>query len=230
MKSKKTWKDITLAKAMELMQLEAQMEAMEPIDFMVERIAILEDKDPAEVENQTPKQIFEQNEAYSFLARQPLAKFVPSIKVNGKEYGVAPLDKITLAQMVDIEEYYKVGLEKNLDKIISILVLPVKEKSILGKRTLEDYEYDEERAEELKSLDMEFVWQNILFFCAGVERYMDGFQDFLQKETMKTEKTKLTGSLPNMMTEYNKTLVARPSRTLRERLGLISTKSGAGSE
>ena len=162
---------------------------------MVERIAILEDKDPAEVENQTPKQIFEQNEAYSFLARQPLAKFVPSIKVNGKEYGVAPLDKITLAQMVDIEEYYKAGLEKNLDKIISILVLPVKEKSILGKRTLEDYEYDEERTEELKSLDMEFVWQNILFFCAGVERYMDSFQDFLQKETMKTEKTKLTGSL-----------------------------------
>lgn len=230
MKSKKTWKDITLAKAMELMQLEAQIDSMEPIDFMVERIAILEDKDPSEVENQTPKQIFDQNEQYSFMSRQPMAKHVPSVKVNGKEYGIAPLDKITLAQMVDIEEYYKAGLEKNLDKIISILVLPVKEKSILGKRTLEDYEYDEDRVEELKSLDMDFVWQNILFFCAGVEKYMEGFLDFLQKETMKTEMTTQIASLTNMMLEYNKTLVARPSRTLRERLGLASIKSGAGSE
>lgn len=218
MKAKqKTWKDITLATAMELMRLEKNAEGMEPIDFMVERLAILTDRDPVEIENQEPAKIFETNKEYEFLAKIPLAKYRPWTKVDGKEYGVPPLDKLTLAQMVDIEEYYKGGLEENLDKIVSILVLPVKEKSLLGKKTLAEYEYDEERREELMKLDMEFVWQNILFFWNGVSRYIEGFTDFLEQK--KTETMTQMPSLLSMMAEYNKTL-ERPSRTLKGMLGL----------
>jgi hypothetical protein len=34
---------------------------------------------------------------------------------------------MTLAQMVDIEEYYKAGLMNNVHKILSVLYLPSKE-------------------------------------------------------------------------------------------------------
>ena len=217
MKAKqKSWKDMTLATAKELMRLEKQAESIDPIDFIVERVALLDDRDPAEVENQTPEMIFQQNDAWD-LKKMPAAKFRPFAKIEGKEYGISPLDKITLAQMVDIEEYYKSGLEENIDKIISILVLPVAEKSLLGKRTLEEYQYDDERIEQMNKLDMEFVWQNILFFWTGVETYITSFKDYLaEEETMKTMTTTQMQSLPSMMQKFNQVLRERLSPTRRK--------------
>jgi hypothetical protein len=216
MKAKqKSWKDMTLATAKELMQLEKQAESIDPIDFIIERVALLDNRDPAEVENQTPEKIFQQNDAWS-LSKMPVAKFTPWTKIDGKEYGISPLDKITLAQMVDIEEYYKGGLEQNIDKIISILVLPVADKTILGKRTLEEYQYDDERVEEVRKLDMEFVWQNILFFWTGVETYISSFRDYLA-EVAKTTTTEMQmPNLLNMMREFNQVLTGKQSPTQKE--------------
>lgn len=227
---KKTWKDINLATAMELMSLEQQAPDMEPIDFIVERLAVLLDKDPSEVENQEPDKLFAQNDEWAFLANLPQPKFVQWTKLNGKEYGITPLDKLTLAQMVDIEEYYKSGLEGNIDKIASILVLPVKQGGVLTKKVLEDYEYDEERVEAVRQLDMEFVWQNILFFWTGVDRFTTGFRDYL--EAHRTEwKTRQTSSSHNILRSYTGQLLAeRQSRTLKGMLARLSTRSGAGSE
>lgn len=214
MKAKqKSWKDMTLATAKELMQLEKQAESIDPIDFIIERVALLDNRDPSEVENQIPEIIFQQNDAWD-LNKMPVAKFRPWTKIDGKEYGISPLDKITLAQMVDIEEYYKGGLEQNLDKIISILILPVAEKSILGKRTLEEYQYDEERIEQMNKLDMEFVWQNILFFWTGVETYIQSFKDYLAEVTTKMKTTEMpTLNLLNMMKEFNQVLTGKQSPT-----------------
>jgi hypothetical protein len=213
MKAKqKSWKDMTLATAKELMQLEKQAESIDPIDFIIERVALLDDRDPAEVENQTPEKIFQQNDAWD-LNKMPVAKFRPWTKIDGKEYGISPLDKITLAQMVDIEEYYKGGLEQNLDKIISILVLPVADKSILGKKTLEEYQYDDERVELMNKLDMEFVWQNILFFWTGVETYIQSFKDYLAEAAKTTTMEKQMPNLLNMMKEFNLVLTGKQSPT-----------------
>lgn len=214
MKAKqKSWKDMTLATAKELMLLEKQAESIDPIDFIIERVALLDNRDPSEVENQIPEKIFQQNDAWD-LNKMPVAKFRPWTKIDGKEYGISPLDKITLAQMVDIEEYYKGGLEQNLDKIISILILPVAEKSILGKRTLEEYQYDEERIEQMNKLDMEFVWQNILFFWTGVETYIQSFKDYLAEVTATMKTTEMpTLNLLNMMKEFNQVLTGKQSPT-----------------
>jgi hypothetical protein len=118
--------------------------------------------------------------------------------------------------MVDIEEYYKGGLEQNIDKIISILVLPVANKTILGTRTLEEYQYDDERVEEVRKLDMEFVWQNILFFWTGVETYISSFRDYLA-EVAKTTTTEMQmPNLLNMMREFNQVLTGKQSPTQKE--------------
>lgn len=207
---KKSWKDIKLGTAMELMALEANSEEMEGIDFIIEQLSILQDRDIAEIENQEPSKIFEDFDEWKFLNDLPKGKFIPFVEIDKQEYGMTPANKITLAQMVDIEEYYKNGLEKNIDKIFSILLLPVKEKSLFGKRTLEEYEYDDERAAKMADLDMEFVWSNMVFFWNGVTEYIAAFLDF-SKEAMKT-KTMQTRSLPSIMKDYNSLLAAQLSQ------------------
>ena len=210
MKSKKTWKDITVAKAMELMTLDEN--DMDALDFVIEQLSILEDRDTDEIENQEPAKIFSDIEKWSFMKETPKAKLIPYTKIDGKEYGVTPLDKITLAQMVDIEEHYKNGLEQNLDKIASILVLPVAEKSLFGKRKLAEYEYDEDRVEDMRKLDMEFVWSNMVFFWNGEREYMNDFLDFFKTRMEQTETTTMP-SWKSMTEEYRKMLVERQSQT-----------------
>ena len=209
----KSWKDITLGTAMELMRLERDVADYEPLDYIMEQLSVLQNRDIADIENQEPAKIFSDFEEWKFISNMPKGKFIPWVKIDKQEYGVTPFDKITLAQMVDIEEYYKNGMEDNLDKIISILLLPVSEKTLFGKKTLADYQYDDERVELTHSLDMEFVWSNMVFFWNGVGEYMKGFLDYLQELTKTTKTMKQTESLPSIMTKYNKQLSAQLSQT-----------------
>jgi hypothetical protein len=226
----KSWKDITLATAMEIMELEKNSGEMDKIDFIIERLSILEDRDISEVENQTPEKIFADNEKFSFLRTMPKAKFIERTKIGGKEYAIAPLDKLTLAQMVDIEEFYKGGMEENIDKIISVLLLPVKRKTVLGKIILEDYQYDEQRAEDMRSLDMEFVWSNILFFWTIVQEYMTDFQDYLSMRMEKAKMKKQIVSSPNILMEHRKDMDAKLLRMLKGMPPLTSIENGDGLE
>ncbi len=224
----KSWKDISLAKAMEIMELEKNAGEMDKIDFIIERLAILQDRDVNDVENQTPEKIFADNEKFSFLRTMPKAKFIERTKIDKTEYAIAPLEKLTLAQMVDIEEFYKGGIEENIDKIISVLLLPIKKKTVLGKIILQDYEYDEQRVEDMRSLDMEFVWSNILFFWTIVQEYMTDFQVYLQEqmEIAKTKRQMLNS--PNILMEHRKDMDARLLPMLKGMMPLTSTKSGDG--
>jgi len=229
MKAKqKTWKDITLETAMELMSLEKEQQDMSALDFMIYQLSILEDKDIETIENQEPTKIFSDFEKWSFLKQMPKGRFIPYAKIGDEEFGVTPLDKITLAQMVDIEEYYKKGLEENLDKIASILMLPVIEKTLLGKRTLAEYQYDEERVEKMKSLDMEFVWSNMVFFWNGIEEYMRGLLDY-SRAMMETTTQRQMPSWQSMTRTYNQELIAQLSPTPKGWLARLSARSGAGS-
>jgi hypothetical protein len=174
----KTWKDISLKKAKALMNVKE--EGKEAIDLLIEQIAIIEDKSFSEVENNTPEYIFSKWESYSWVKNLPKAKRVETIKVDGNEYGLTALNELTLAQMVDIEEYYKLGFDDNIENIISILVLPVKSRNLLTRKyELEPYKFDEDRVKIMLELNMEFVWSNILFFWNGVERYTEDLRDYL---------------------------------------------------
>lgn len=172
----KSWKDITLRKAIELEQLGE----MDKLDLIINQYAIINDMTIEEVEKMTPNELLEKSKEYQFILNMPEAKKTEFVKVNGRKYGLVDFSKMSLAQMVDIEEYYNDGVVSNAHKILSVLMLPVKRNIPFMKVQLEDYEADEVRENDILDLDMELVWGNLLFFYLIEMKYMKDLLGYLQ--------------------------------------------------
>lgn len=170
----KGWKDISLKKAAELESLGD----MDQMDLIVHQYAILNDMTIDQVERMTPESLFVEAEKYKFLLKLPEPKETRWVKVNGREYGLTDMSKLTLAQMVDIEEYYNDGLVDNAHKILSVLYLPRKKKWF-GNKEIEEYVPDVQREKDILDLDMETVWGTLLFFWIIEMKYTKGLLDYL---------------------------------------------------
>jgi hypothetical protein len=172
----KSWKDISLRKAIELESLGE----MEKLDLIINQYAILNDMTIDEVEKMTPNELFESSKDYQFILKMPDAKKTDIVKVKGRKYGMVDFSKMTLAQMVDIEEYYNEGVIENAHKILSVIMLPVRRNIPFTKVVLEDYNPDPQREEDFLDLDMEMVWGNLLFFYHIEMKYMKDLLGYLQ--------------------------------------------------
>ena len=87
------------------------------------------------------------------------------IEINEVEYGFHPdLDKITLGEYADIEQFIKNGIETNLPELMAILYRPIKYK----KENIYIIDaYDGEitmRTEEMKQMSAEQVQSALVFF------------------------------------------------------------------
>ena len=87
------------------------------------------------------------------------------IEINGVEYGFHPdLNKITLGEYADIEQFIKNGIDKNLPELMAILYRPVK----LKKNEIYIIDpYDGDimmRTEEMKQMSAEQVQSALVFF------------------------------------------------------------------
>jgi hypothetical protein len=177
----KTWKDITLRKAIKLEKLPE----MDKLELIINQYAILNDISVSDVEDMTPAELLENSKEYEFLLKLPDSKRTDVVKINGRKYGLIDFSKMTLAQMVDIEEYYNSGLVDNAHKILSVIMLPIRFKFPFMKPQLVDYIPDPVREEDFLDLDMELVWGNLLFFYHIEMKYIKGLLDYLQ-ENLKT--------------------------------------------
>jgi hypothetical protein len=165
--------------------------AYDQLDLIIKQMAILLDKTETQIELMEPKELFEFGDKFKFLGELPKPKETKVIKVNGREYGLTELTRIKLAQMIDIEEYYNLGLEKSIAQILSVLYLPIKKRiPLTSKYTLEDYEPDNEREEDMLDVDMETMWGTILFFYRGVTEYSNAMKVYLEQKEME-ERTRL---------------------------------------
>jgi len=179
MKTKqKTWKDVTLEKALKLEDIKS-----EGLDAAIEAQAILHGKTVEEVEAWTPKELMEAIKEWNFIKELPKAKLTKMAKIGSRRYVMMELDALTLAQMVDIEEYYSAGLRENAHRIISAMMLPAKRK-ISWKWPFATWEAGEyspsaERESDMLQLDMELVWGNLLFFSTIANQYTKGLQAYL---------------------------------------------------
>lgn len=185
-KNKKSWKDITLKTAIELIQLSPEND----LDLIVNRLAIIKDVDPFEIEQMSFDEITSEYEQWDFVGTLPEERKDETFKWNGKRYGRINFGKISLAQMVDIEEFYAMGFLENVHNILSIVYLPVKSYNFITKKyTLEPYEFNKEIADTFLDLDFEFVYGNLLFFWKIVSVYTNSLKDYLiqnnQTEMMK---------------------------------------------
>jgi hypothetical protein len=140
----KSWKDITLRMAQKLMDI--RTEGRDAIDIIIDQMAVLYNKTTDEIELMEPKELIAHTDKAQWLNKLPISKLTKVIKVNGREYGITNLERICLAQMIDIEEYYSLGLVDNIEKILSVLYLPIKSRIPLTDRyKLEEYEPSEQR-------------------------------------------------------------------------------------
>ena len=145
-KKEKSWKDISLKMAIELIQLSPEND----LDLIVNRLAILKDQDPADIEKMSFDEISKEYKDWNFVGTLPEQRKDETFKWNGVRYGRVNFAKISLAQMVDIEEFYAMGFLENVHNILSILYLPVKSYNFITKKyTLETYEFNQEVADSL---------------------------------------------------------------------------------
>lgn len=200
----KGWKDITLRKAIDLMNVKT--EERDALDLIIEQVSILTGKTENQVELMSPKELIEMTETMFWMKTLPKAKATKVIKINGREYGLVDLERICLAQMIDIEEYYALGLNEYIEKILSVLYLPIKKRlPLTNKYTLEEYEPSAEREEDMLDCDMETMWGTALFFYRGVREYSLAMMAYLEgvkkKRTIELEVMRLQ----KMMQEEGRT-------------------------
>jgi len=190
----KNWKDITLRQAQELIALDPKNYGKEEyLAYEVDQLAIILDKDPVQIENtMSVQEILDTLKEWSFLGELPKedqAKRVATFKKDGRRYGLVDFSKLTLAQMVDIEEYVNLGLIPNIHNIMSVLYLPTKTWNPFTKRyTLKEYEPDPERGNIFLDMDMDFVYGNLIFFYLIVMSYTKHMQDSLMERTQEEMK------------------------------------------
>jgi hypothetical protein len=193
----KTWKDITLRQAQELITIKPS-DFTEDLAYEVEVLSILLDKDPVEIESTwSAKQVIETLAEWNFINELPKqqAKLITTFKKDGVRYGLCKFDELSLGQMVDIEEYVNMGLLENIHNIMATLYLPVNGYNIFTKKyTLKPYDSDPDRSEMFLDMDMDFVYGNLLFFYRIVLIYTKNMRDSLvemSQEMMMKMKTDL---------------------------------------
>ena len=106
------------------------------------------------------------------------------IEVNGIEYGFHPdLDAITLGEYADIETYIKIGIDKRLPELMSVLYRPIKEKNENGVYIINAYDGDiRMRAEEMKKMSAEQVQAALFFFYNFGKVLSEITQSFLMEK------------------------------------------------
>ena len=111
------------------------------------------------------------------------------IEINDVEYGFHPdLNKITLGEYADVEQFIKNGIETNLPELMAILYRPIKYK----KENIYIIDaYDGEitmRTEEMKQMTAEQV-QSALFFFYNFAKVLSGILPSYLMERLKETKT-----------------------------------------
>jgi len=114
------------------------------------------------------------------------------IEFEGVEYGLmSNLTSLNFGGWVDLEFLTTDGVEKNMNKIMSLMYRPIKEKTKKG-FILTDYDHNEmeERAELFEDLPVEYFWGLSSFFFNLVKAYIENMKDSL--EYRKTKEKALT--------------------------------------
>jgi hypothetical protein len=208
-RSRYDWSDIQLY---QIQEIDTLPDYDSKLDMMIEQLSILIDTDPYEVKKLPVEEMVKEFKKWEFINETPEPKAHEKIKVNGVKYKLVDFDNMSLAQLVDIEEYVSDGIIKNAHKILSVLYLPYK--NILSNE-LKNYEPNKELEEGLKSLTLDILYPTLVFFYHIVQVYLEGSQQSLE---MRMDKM-----APMMTKEERKQL-----GTLRQKLRIELEKSGIG--
>tara|TARA_R100000655_G_scaffold101780_1_gene147205 strand:- start:186 stop:788 length:603 start_codon:yes stop_codon:yes gene_type:complete len=159
----KKWSDVTLEKWIKLIEYEKGSKVKQAQETITQLSNI-------------PKQLINElgiNDVALIMSRitelqnKSNTKLVRTITVNGTDYGFHPnLDDITLGEYADLEQFIKLGVEKNMPEIMAILYRPIVERKNKV-YTIEAYDGNISiRAEQFKKMSAEQVQASLVFFWA----------------------------------------------------------------
>jgi len=189
-KSKKNWSDITLG---QIQEIDSLPKYDDEIDLIINYLSVIWNKDASYIENLPVTTIINGFEEWAFINDKPTSASTPIIKLKGKKYGAIELSTMTLAQMVDIEEYISEGLMLNLHKIFSVIYLPIKSfNPITKKYTTVEYQPSVERQDVFLGGTMDILYPQMLFFWSIVKIYLEDLQSSskMKMRTIHTEMVK----------------------------------------
>jgi hypothetical protein len=211
----KSWADIKLYQLQEINELP---EFDEEIDYVIEKLAILLNTDPSNIEQMPINELMEEFGKWNFLNKEPKEKSTPTITINGNKYGMIELSKISMAQLVDIEEYINDGLMKNIHKLFSVIYLPIKNKKFFSKSgyELEKYEPSIERQEDFKVGTLDILYPQMLFFYHIVKVYLTGSLTYSAQNLMKMMEKFEMEMKTKLLTESEEVLLTQKLKILKE--------------
>ena len=158
----KSWNDVTLESWLKLMTFDTDINAEDAAKTLQE----LSDIPKKLIKELSISDVAVMLNWIAELQAKQDSKLKRLIKINEVEYGFHPdLDSITLGEYADIETYIKIGIEKKLPELMSVLYRPVKKKHKNGVYVIEAYDGDiRMRAEEMKKMSAEQVQSAMVFF------------------------------------------------------------------
>ena len=163
----KTWKDVKLKAAKELLNMG---DYDDPMDEAIAKLTIVLDTTEDVILNKTPGELTELLNDWK-LAELPAAKFKRKFWKGGRLFVATPFNDLTTAQILDIEAYYN-EFNKNIEKIMDIIWRPALYYNPFKRKWIcEEYDPNVKRWGMYLEMDMQFVWENILFFYNGVITY-----------------------------------------------------------
>ena len=104
------------------------------------------------------------------------------IKVNGKEYGFEPnLSKMAYGAYLDITKYENITIDKNWNKIMSVLYRPVTSKT-LNMYEIESYDSKKTQPELFDSVGMDVHFGTMFFFLRTLAELVNDTLNFSKEE------------------------------------------------
>jgi len=188
MKKMKTWHDICLGKAIKIINYK-YLEDPDYLENEINLLSILEDKTVDEITNMSGQEIVELFNQYSFIKTLPeiTKKYVGSVKLpNYGKVHLKEFNKLSLGDMIDIEEYIKDGIVKNYHNILAKLFYKKKfDWRKLRYYVVED-DFNKKSANFLET-PFPIVYEILNFFLSIVEIYTKHLADSSTMEIMKNE-------------------------------------------
>ena len=179
-----SWEDVTLESYIKLIDFETGTKT----ENATETIAELTDIPKTLIKELALSDVVGIMSKISQLQADSDTKLKRLIEINGVEYGFHPdLDKISLGEYADLEQFIKNGIESNLPEVMAVLYRPVKEKKN-DIYIIDAYDGDiRMRTEEMKQMSAVQVQSALVFFYNFAKELWQILQSFLMERQMETK-------------------------------------------
>jgi len=176
------WHKITISQFIELREVE-QTSYDSKIEKIIDIVSIVEDVDPAELEDLSFNELYKRHNSFDWLLQEPP-------KIYRKEIGnytIKEFNDLTLAEYIELINFFQSDYIENLPNICGVLYRQ-SDVNKWGHIIIEPYEYNPtERAEHFKEIPVTHVFGIISEFIKFKDDFENTYAPLFEPEFEKDE-------------------------------------------